>query len=157
MAAMLQYAIEGRGVSPIKGVLRNGEAREMKKKTEDNDPNYTKIGDLQYHHFVVYIPQGAVNVVFQVSSPVECDMQLMLSNKTIPYSANAHYVASLPGANQSLQFPSIEPGLWYVSVKCNTTVMTTTEEWGQSYTGRTDVLNGIPYSVSVSWEQISVR
>lgn len=155
MAAMLQYAIEGRGISPIKGVLKNGEVREMNKSTEDNDPNYTKIGDLQYHHFVVYIPQGAVNVVFQVSSPIECDMQLMLSNKMVPYIGNANYVTSMPGANQSLQFPTLEQGLWYVSVKCNTTVTATTEEWGHSYSGRTDVLNGVPYSVSVAWDRLN--
>lgn len=156
MAAMLRYAIEGRGVSSIKGVLKNGEMREMDKSSEDNDPNYTKIGDLQYHHFVVYIPQEAVNVVFQVSSPIACDMRLMLSNKTIPYNDNADYVASVPGSNQSLQLSTLEPGLWYVSVKCNTTVTTTTEEWGQSYSGRTDVLNGVPYSIGVSWDELKV-
>ena len=157
MAAMLQYAIEGCGPSPIKGFLKNGELREMNKSSEDNDPNYARIGDLQYHHFVVYIPQGAANIIFKVSSPVECDMQLMLSNKTIPYNGKENYKTNMPGSNQLLQISSMKPGFWYVSVKCNTTVMTTTEEWGQSYTGRTDVLNGIPYSVSVSWEQISVR
>ncbi len=157
MAAMLRYSIEGRGVSPIKGVLKNGEVRKMNKSTEDNDPNYTKIGDLQYHHFVVYIPKGASQIKFELTSSVECDMQLMLSNRTIPYNGNEDYVANISGSNQSLQFSSMEPGLWYVSVRCNTTVATTTEEWGQSYTGRIDVLNGVPYTVSVSWERLGIR
>ena len=157
MAAMIRYAIDGRGVSPIKGVLKNGEVREMSRTTEDNDPDYTKIGDLQYHHFVVYIPQGAVNIDFQVSSSADCDMQLLLSRHTIPYSDRAEYSTVGLGASQTLHFSKLEQGLWYVSVRCNTTVTETTEEWGQVYSGRTDVLNGVPYTVSVKWDRMSTR
>lgn len=155
MAAMIQYAIDGRGRAIIKGILRNGEAREMNKSAEDNNPYYTKIGDLQYHHYVVYIPKGAGNITFSVMGNSQCDMQLMLSNRTVPYIDNANYLASMPGSNQSLQFSSLEPGLWYVSVRCNTTVDAIDEEWGQVYSGRTDVLNGVPYSILVSWDVFS--
>ena len=154
MAAMMQYAIDGRGRAIIKGILRNGETREMNMSTEDNNPNYTKIGDLQYHHFVVFIPKGAVQVEFVVTSPLECDMQLLLSRRTIPYNHNAKYSTVELGSKQLLQFHSLDSGIWYVSVKCNTTVTAATEDWGQSYSGRTDVLNGVPYSIRVSWDEL---
>ena len=41
-------------------------------------------------------------------------------------------------------------GTLYVSVYCNTTVDTIRTPWGYQYTGRTDVLNGVPYKIKVS-------
>ena len=35
-----------------------------------------------------------------------------------------------------------------------TTVDVKETETGQTYSGRTDVLNGVPYSVVVKWEEI---
>lgn len=152
MAAMIRYAIDGCGPSKIKGLLKNGEKWEMNKSTKDNDPNHTKIGDLQYHHFAVYIPQDANNVSFNVTSELDCDLGLYLSKKTIAYDSEAEFESTSEGANPSLEFDRMEPGIWYVSVRCNTTVTVVDEEWGQTYTGRTNVLNGIPYSICVSWE-----
>ena len=78
MAAMMQYAMDGRGPVVLKGFLKNGEQRDMVKRTEDKDPDYTVIGDLQTHHFAVYIPSGANNVVFETKSDFDCDLALML-------------------------------------------------------------------------------
>ena len=154
-AAMIRYAIDGRGTAKIKGFLKNGQWRNMNKSTEDNNPNYTKIGDLQYHHFVVYIPQSAYNITFRLSSTSSCDMQLMLSRATIPYQNNAEYVSDEQGSNQMLQFLTLDPGIWYVSVRCNTTVSVITETWGQSYSGNLETLNGVPYRILVSWDNVA--
>lgn len=152
MAAMILYAIDGCGTSKIKGLLKNGEKWEMNKSTEDNDPNHTKIGDLQYHHFAVFIPQDARNVSFNVLSETDCELGLYLSKKTIAYDSEAEFKSISQGANPSIEFDRMEPGIWYVSVRCNTTVSVVDEEWGQTYTGRTGVLNGIPYSIMATWD-----
>ena len=155
-AASLLYALDGRGSSLIKGVLHNGIQRDMTKSTLDNDPDYTMIGDLQCHHFVFYIPEDVVEVNVVLKSDADVDMMLMLNKGTFAYEENAQYVSTSTGANHSFCFQKLNAGLWFVGVKNNTTVTTEEVEWGQEYTGRTDVLNGVPYSVKVSWTTSSM-
>lgn len=130
MVAMIRYAIDRCGPSKIKGLLKNVKKWEMNKSTEDNDPNHTKIGDLQYHHFVVYIPQDAKNVIFNVTGDSDSELGLYLSKKTIAYESEAEFKIILQGANPSLVFDRMEPGIWYVSVRSNATVTVVDEEWG---------------------------
>ena len=151
-AAMFRYAIDGNGKTVTKGVLRRGEPRVMDRSTDDNLPEYTMIGDMQYHHFVVYIPNKAYNISFTLSSEYDCDMQLTLSPSTYAYSEDAEYATSATGANHNLAFEDLNPGMWYVAVRCLTTVNSTDNELGQAYTGRVDVLNGVPYTITVDWE-----
>ena len=42
-------------------------------------------------------------------------------------------------------------GNWYISVFCNTTVNTEETTYGTRYTGRLDVLNGVPYIIKVEY------
>ena len=151
-AAMVQYALDGRASVSLKGYLRNGEVRMMEKKTEANDPSYTRIGDLQTHHFASYIPSDAKNVTVEVNSTSKFDLSLMMSQDSFAFSDTAEYIASEPGAKQRLFFPSIREGLWYIAVQCLTTVTVEQTDYGQAYTGNTEVLNGIPYRITVSWE-----
>lgn len=151
-AAMIQYALDGRAPVSLKGYLRNGEVRMMEKKTSDNDPLYTRIGDLQTHHFASYIPSEAQNVSVEISSSSSYDLSLMMSQDSFAFSDTAEYIASEPGAEQRLFFPSIREGLWYIAVQCLTTVTVEQTDYGQAYTSNTDVLNGVPYRISVSWE-----
>lgn len=150
-AAMLRYAVDGVGETTIKGLLRNGEPRTMDKSTNEDNPEYTMIGDLQYHHFVVYIPQGAQNIQFVLDSKLECDMQLTLSRDNYAYIDDAQYASPTTGASQELFFDNLTSGLWYVAVRCLTTVTASDVPLGQEYSGRTDVLNGVPYTISVTW------
>ena len=151
-AAMLRYASDGVGKTQIKGLLRNGEVRVMDKTTGDNLPEYTRIGDLQYHHFVVYIPRNAKNIRFSVTSDYDCNLQLTLNSSTYAYRDIAEYVANEKGSNQKMYFENMSEGLWYVAVQSLTTVASTDVPLGQEYSGRVDVLNGIPYTVQVTWE-----
>lgn len=149
--ASILYAIDGRGNSTVKGVLQNGIRRDMMKTTLDDDPDFTMIGDLQCHHFMFYLPNEAVDVSVNLKSNADVDMTLMLNKETFAYRENAQYKSNGEGANCSLVFHELTPGLWFVGVQCNTTVTTTETDWGQEYSGRTDVLNGVPYSIKVNW------
>lgn len=149
--ASVLYAIEGRGKTIVKGVLQNGVRRLMNKSTLDCDPDYTMIGDLQCHHFMFYIPNDAIGVSVSLQSDADVDMTLMLNQGTFAYQDVARYKSEGNGSNHDFTFSKLNPGIWYVGVQCNTTVDVTETDWGQDYSGRTDVLNGMPYSVKVTW------
>ena len=151
-AAMILYAMDGRAPVSLKGYLRNGEVRVMEKKTSDNDPAYTRIGDLQTHHFASYIPSNAHNVIVEVSSSSSYNLSLMMNQDSFAFSDTAEYIASEQGAKQRLVFPSIREGLWYIAVQCLSTVTVEQTDYGQEYTSNTGILNGVPYRVSISWE-----
>lgn len=151
-AAMMLYAMDGVGVVSLKGFLKNGVERVMDKTTEDQNPSYTRIGDLQTHHFAAYIPPDAKNIRVEVDSPSNCDFALMMNQKTYAFSGTAEYRSSIPGPRQQLVFPTIREGIWYISVQCLTTVTVKETDYGQEYTGKTEVLNGIPYHVLIRWE-----
>ena len=151
-AAMVRYALDGRAPVSLKGYLRNGEIRSMEKKTTDDDPAYTRIGDFQTHHFASYIPSDAKNVTVEVNSSSNYDLSLMMSQNSFAFSDTAEYLSSELGSKQRLVFSSIREGLWYIAVQCLTTVTVEQTEYGQAYTSNTDVLNGVPYRISVSWD-----
>ena len=151
-AAMILYALDGVGTVSLKGFLKNGEERAMDKRTTDKDPAFTRIGDLQTHHFVAYVPSDAKNIRVEVSSSSKCDLALMMNQGTYAFSDVAEYKSSASGANQQLFFPSIREGLWFIAVQCLTTVTVTETDYGQEYGGNLEVLNGIPYRISISWE-----
>lgn len=149
--ASMLYAIEGRGKTVLKDVLHNGLRRMMNRTTLDDDPDYTMIGDLQCHHFLFYLPKDAMGVTVSLQSDADADMTLMLNDGTYAYQDVARYRSDSNGANHDLRFSKLSSGVWYVGVQCNTTVDVAETAWGQEYSGRTDVLNGVPYSVKVTW------
>lgn len=150
-AAMMQYAMDGVGKTTIKGILKNGEVRLMDKGTEDNNPLYTKIGDLQCHHFIMNIPEEAHNITVSIESNVDCDLSLMMCHDTYANPDEADFISSKKGAYQQLSFSTIEPGIWYVAVQCLSTVEVIDTEYGQSYVDSFGVLNGVPYRITVTW------
>ena len=151
-AAMMLYAMDGVGVTSLKGYLKNGEERVMNRKTTDKIPAYTRIGDLQTHHFAAYIPSNAHNVRVELYSPSDCDLALMMSQDSFAFSDVAEYRSAVPGASQELSFSTIREGLWFIAVQCLTTVTVTETDYGQAYSGKTEVLNGVPYKIMISWE-----
>ena len=151
-AAMMLYAMDGGGVVSLKGFLKNGEERLMDKKTSDHNPAYTRIGDLQTHHFATYIPSDAKSIRVEVSSNSKCDLALMMNQETYAFSDVAKYKSAVSGAKQQLYFPTVREGLWFIAVQCLTTVSVTETDYGQEYSGNLEVLNGIPYRILISWE-----
>jgi hypothetical protein len=139
-------------VTTLKGYLKNGEERVMNKKSTDNKPDYTCIGDLQTHHFAAYIPSDAKNIRVELKSSSDCDLALMMSQDSFAFDDVAEYRSVVSGANQQLVFPTIREGLWFIGVKCLTTVIVKETNYGQEYGGKTEVLNGIPYRITIRWE-----
>ena len=135
-AAMIRYALDGQGTTELKAVLKKGKT-------------YTApvgIGDLQCHHFAFWLPEAAEQVSLSVNG--QADWSLYLAKDGFAYPGEA----LMDSQSGHLETGSLEAGLWYVSVQCRTTVTVTETEIGQDYSGRTDVLNGIPYTISIDWE-----
>ena len=150
--ALIGYAFDGQGTASIKAFLHNAEALTMDRDSWEGEPEKAKLGDRQCHHFAVYVPADARHIRFSVESPAACSLQLRLCRETFAFPSKARYASGDDGARQYLAFDTLEEGIWYVSVQCLTTVTTVPTSYGQDYVGRTDVLNGVPYTISVSWE-----
>jgi hypothetical protein len=155
MAALLRYAMDGNGTPRLKGVLKNGETREMVRTTDENDPDFTRIGDRQYHHFAVDVPKGVKEIKVELTAPAKWtdrfDLWLFADGKDYAFRDNARWKDIRHGSDKTLAIPVEKPGRYYISVFCDTTVDTVDTFYGVQYTGRTDVLNGVPYLLKVSW------
>ncbi len=155
MAAMMLYAMDGNAAPSVKGKLEAGKARLMDKRTEDNNPDYTRIGDRQYHHFLVNVPKKCKQAVITlkgVAGEGNFDLSLCANRKEIAFCESAALKDNTKGCNKTLVINKPKAGKWYVSVLCETTVTATTEKYGTVYSGRTDVLNGVPYSIQVDYK-----
>lgn len=152
--ALLQYAIDGNGDPVVKGELVPGQVRQMNKKTEDNDPLFTRIGDRQYHHFKVEVPKKtkkAVIVLSGYNGEDNFDLTLAANQGEFAFHDMTHRKNVALGCNKTLVINNPQAGTWYVSVFCETTVTATEGKNGIEYSGRTDVLNGVPYKISVQF------
>lgn len=153
-AAMIQYAIDGIGLTKLKGTLENGVERKMDKYSYENKPDYARIGDLQYHHFTVDIPKGARDVTFTLQGADGSNLMLALSKTTYAYEDCADLRSTLTGAHHEFCLNNLQPGTWYVTVKCLDTVEAENTPTGHVYKPAAvhDLLNGVPYSIKVSWK-----
>ena len=152
-SAFVLYAMDGNGTPRIKGELKNGEPRVMDKMTDDNDPAFARLGDKQYHHFTVNIPKGAKNIKIALQGGFsQDDLFLTLRKGDFAFAKEADYADVTLGAVKTMEFDTLPAGTWYVGVKCDTTVDTIQTDHGEAYTGHLEVLNGVPYTLTVSWE-----
>jgi hypothetical protein len=158
MAAYVKYAFDGVGIAKAKGVLHNGEVRRMTKSTTDEDPAYTKVGDKQCHHFVFALPDGARNICVRLESLDDFNISLHLANGTFAFKEDAQYKVENTDKVKELKFDSLPKGTWYVGVQCEDTPTCTLGDYsngkysGYQYSGNIAVLNGAPYTISVTWE-----
>lgn len=150
-AAMIRYAIDGRGTVSVKGFLERGKERKMNKGTLDKDPAYCRIGDMQCHHFAVYIPAGAKSISFLVKSDNLDALHLMIDRDSYAFPLTADYCSPLSTTQGIVSFPTLSEGIWYLSIRCEAKVSVIETDYGQSYEDNAGVLNGIPYSISVNW------
>lgn len=156
MTALVCYALDGNGEIVEKGELKDGEPRVMDRRTADRDPMNTRIGDLQYHHFYVNIPKGTKRVTVEVSTPEgwkDVDLYLFADPSRKAFKRSAPYKNVVLGSDKKLVIENPKPGKLAVSVQCATTVTTVETKYGDSYTGRTDVLNGVPYVISANLDK----
>lgn len=152
-AAMLLYAVEGVGNTKLKGYLKNGEPRKMDRQTYERIPEYTRIGDMQYHHFAVEIPAGARDITFKLEGATGSHMTLAICKDTFAYDDCADFRSILDGAKHEFTLSKMEKGVWYVAVKCLDTPEVIENHHGQTYkqTAVADLMNGVPYTIEVSW------
>ena len=149
--SMFQYAMEGNGLPTLKGELLSGQTRLMYCTTADRTPAFTCIGDRQYHHFALQVPKDAGRVTVTLKPKPgwgDFDLYLMGTYDEFAYLDNAEYKSTEPGATQTLTIENPRRSTLYLSVFCNTTVDTVETKWGTQYTGRLDVLNGVPYGIT---------
>lgn len=158
MAAYCLYAFDGVGIAKAKGILHNGEVRRMTKSTADEDPAFTKIGDKQCHHFVFALPEGASNIVVKLESLEKFNLSLRMANGTFAFKEDAQYSVENTDLVKELKFDKLPKGTWYVGVQCEDAPTCTLADYGNGrysgyvYSGNIAVLNGAPYTISVTWE-----
>jgi hypothetical protein len=153
MSAMLLYAMDGNGGPQIKGILEPDKQRDMCLKTTDNRPEFTRIGDKQYHHFKVIVPKRCERLVIELKGYAgEDNFDLTLSAKfnEFAFADNTQWSVKSKGCYKELVIEKPKSGEWFISVFCDTTVSSFVDEFGTTYIGRTDVLNAVPYSVKAT-------
>lgn len=149
---IFRYALNGTGAPILKGDLRRGEIRRMNKSTEDNDPAFTKIGDLQIHHFRISL-ENAVNdfkITLRGETGYHLNVYLKLGGFASPFDADYQNVTE--GASKILEISKLDAGDWYIGLECASTVGARMNENGVEYVRQLKVLNGIAYTVQAEWK-----
>ena len=153
MDALVKYSLDGRGCAKVKGILHNGEVRQMTKSTSDRDPAHTKVGDKQCHNFAFALPQGARNIKVRLEVKGDFNVSLRLAKGTFAFREDAQHAVENEAKVKDLSFDTLEAGTYYIGVQCEDTVTNDSDsKYGISYSGKLAALNGAPYSISVSWE-----
>jgi len=150
MLSMVKYAVEGTAPARLKGELTLGEERAMYCRTSDNNPDFTAIGDRQYHHFLLNVPKGTKELTISLKpkpGSAKFDLFLLAQPKDFAYLGIAPYKSLKSGIEKKLVIKKPKAGPLYISVFCNTTVDARQGANGTEYSGRVDVLNGVPYSI----------
>lgn len=152
MAAMVRYALAGNGTPQLKAVLTPGEPRVM---TSRKDPAFAPVGDRQYHHFCIEVPKGVKLMTIGLEGVLNADdfdLHLYASRKGFAYAGESPWCNVGERVAKTLEITDPKPGTYYISVFCATTVTAAMGKYGIEYTGRTDVLNGVPYTIKVDLE-----
>jgi len=152
-AGMIRYALDGNGGPSLKGVLADTVERRMTCRTHDNNPDYTAIGDRQYHHFAIDIPKGTKQVKIELTPGKgydAFDLFLLASCDGLAFNTNARWFNLDNGAAKCLTIDAPKSGRLYVSVFCDTTVETVNTKYGEAYSGHVEVLNGVPYIIKAT-------
>jgi len=151
MKAILLYAVDGVAPPSTKGSLTNGVQRVMNKSTGDNDPINTNIGDRQYHHFTINLPDGSKKLKLMLVGNDTFNLNLYLCKDTFAFASCADYADTTAGANKSIFLDTVLPGAWHASVECATTVIAEKTNYDYKYSGQLSVLNGVAYTIKAEW------
>ena len=119
------------------------------------DPAFAPIGDRQYHHFTIDVPKGVKVMTIDLKGFLDksdFDLHLRASRTGFAFAGDAAWAHVGTKVDKSLEIKDPKPGKYYISVFCATTVTSTMGKYGVEYSGRTDVLNGVPYTIQVNFE-----
>ena len=151
MASYLKYAMDGQGITTVKGILHNGKTVTMDRSTADGDPAHTRIGDLQCHHFVMWIPEGAKKVKLTLQPKETFDFKLMLARDSFAYDWCAEHTVECNGGNAAeAYFDTLPAGQWYVCVQCTSVPKSEVQTRGTVFTD-TAILNGAAYDLTLNF------
>jgi hypothetical protein len=148
--AVFRYALDGLGPPRLKSALTTGVTRHMNQPT-GGDPAFAPVGDRQYHHFACDLSPGNHDLSVTISANDSFQLNLFLALDTLAFRSTADYLDTTPGAHKTITVSTPAPGRWYVGVECATTVTT----YGDScflYSGPVQVLNGIAYDITATWD-----
>lgn len=157
MEALLLHALSGQGNINIKGTLENGTTRIMDKFSGDNDPDFTRIGDKQYHHFALEIPFAATQLSIAVVAEPGYHINVFCNPNEPAFRSNAVYADTSVASEKTIIAEQISAGQYFVSVECETTVYAIPRNWGYEYVDNLDVLNGVAYSIQADYTQASAN
>ena len=127
----------------------------MIRSTADSDSLYTKIEDLQYHHFKVTVPANVKRMVISLKGYDEkkdFDLSLCAKAREFAFHHNTNMKNVSQGCAKDLIIDAPQSGDWYISVRCENTVETRNWKYGTEYVNGREVLNGVPYSIKVELE-----
>ncbi len=155
-AMIWRYAMDGNGDVSVKGDLQLGKTRTMDKTTEDNYAAFTRIGDKQYHHFRFTTAEDIPDFNIVLSSDYNADsginLWLTLRKDDFAWLYDADYTLCQKGGQKVLRLKNLPAGTWYIGVYCATTVTATPTAalpYYFEYSGKTEVLDGIPYDITL--------
>ena len=106
------------------------------------------------------IPEGAHDVQISLASLAgfeDDDLYVSLRKGAYAWFSEADYSLTTDGTTKVLSIPGpLTAGIYYVSVYSPNTVTASVVSYstGQyiGYSGKTHLLNGIPYTITVNWE-----
>mgnify|MGYP002624061022 CR=1 FL=1 len=153
MNAMVLYALDGVAGPVLKAEIPVGGSRRMTARSWDGRPDFACIGDKQFHHFLVKVPAGKDELTIELV-PIKgygnFDMYLFAAPGQFAFNDNARWADVTPEkVAKKLVIKAPAEGDLYFSVYCGTTVIPYNTKFGVSYSGRIDVLNGVPYEIKV--------
>ena len=156
MKDMVNYALEGNGSATYKAELVLGQSREMNASWSDNNPSFAKIGDRQYHNFKIVANEPIKNFRLTLDSDYDAssgiNLYLSLRKGNVAWISDADYVLCNKGGQKTITIKELPKGTWYAGVFCATTVTSTRKNETSylkfhRYTGKTETLEGIAYSI----------
>ena len=154
-AAIIHYAIDGNGDPSAKATLYNGSLR---KQTNRASATLAPIGDGQYHHFMVQIPEGgARNFKIELESDLQdYNLHLSMRKGDFAWRSEADFCLAQAGSNKTLEIDSLAAGEWYVSVYCATLPTSNLTNINGcryfAYEGQNAGIEGVPYTIRAIWE-----
>jgi D-alanyl-D-alanine carboxypeptidase (penicillin-binding protein 5/6) len=156
--ACFLYALDGTGQPQVKGRLKKGVVRKMTKSTSDEEPAFTKIGDRQCHHFTIDVGREEPQIHVKLEGEPGLGFHLYLNRDSFALPDNSTHAATGAGSTKVIN-AKLSPGRWFVSVECASTVVADLHESKEYfvYTGKTAVLNGAAYEISMTSAPTSPR
>jgi glutamine amidotransferase-like uncharacterized protein len=153
MKAIFKYAEAGVGVPAVKTDLKNNIPRSM---INNCVKGFEKLGDYQYHHFTFTVPEGAQFLKVSVEGESGYPFNLYARNGGFAFNslvASGH--KDISGASsKTVIIDSPASGVWYLAVELDTTVVSTQSGVYTIYSGALKVLDGLPYTITASYNSV---